>query len=127
MTLWEYLDRRASRKRNRLSFRDWLAVFLIFAFVGALFYLLRTAFPVQNEQLIVYMLGQLSGFTGTAVALYYTLSKHDEQRADQADKLVDIARESNATTKAALEAVTPSVDVLLKPGETAKATDDDQN
>lgn len=127
MTLWEYLDRRATRRRpSRLSFRDWLAMFLITAFIAALFYLLRTAFPQQNEQLIVYMLGQLSGFTGTAIALYYTLSKHDEQRSDQTEKLLDVARDANATTKAALEAVTPTpqADVTLQPGQTARAADD---
>lgn len=98
MTLWEYLDRRAVRRAKlpasvRLSFRDYLAMFLLVAFVASVFYLLRTAFPKQNEQLITYMLGQLSGFAGTAIALYYTLSKHDEQRAEDTANVVEAARD----------------------------------
>jgi hypothetical protein len=109
MTLWQLLDRRAERRerarlarpaRRSLSFRDFLAVFLINAFVVALFYLLGRAFPQQNEQLIVYMLGQLSGFTGTAVALYFTADRHEDRRAEDAAKLTTAAADIAATARA---------------------------
>jgi hypothetical protein len=87
-----------------MTFRDWLALFLLNAFVAVMFYLLRNVIPKENEQLIVYMLGQLSGFTGTALAIYFTLSKHDEQReqvrSENTTKLTDTvaALAQNATT-----------------------------
>ena len=91
---------------GRLTFRDLLAMFLINAFVVALFYLLGRQFPKQNEQLIVYMLGQLSGFTGTAVALYFTASKQDEQTADDRTKIADAVKDVAAVARAASEGPT---------------------
>lgn len=108
MNLWEYLDRRAERRAKRsprklMSFRDWLGVFLVTAFIGALFNLLKFNFPDKNEQLIVYMLGQLSGFVGAVVALHYTASKHDEQRADDASKMTDAVKDIASAAKATAE------------------------
>lgn len=105
MTFWQYLDKRAERRARRkpafqLSFRDWLAVFLINAFIVALFYLLGRQFPKQNEQLIVYMLGQLSGFTGTAIALYFSANRHEEKRTETiAEAAKDVAAAARATTE----------------------------
>lgn len=111
MTFWQYLDRRAERRANRkraftLSFRDWLALFLINAFIVALFYLMARQFPERNEQLIVYMLGQLSGFTGTAIALYFSANRHEEKRTETNDKLADAAKDVAAAARASAEGPT---------------------
>ena len=67
---------------SNMNFRDWLAMFLVTAFVATLFYCLRFVLPEQNKDLTTYMLGQLSGFVGTAIALYFGASQSDEKRAE---------------------------------------------
>lgn len=88
MTIWEYLDRRANRRSSRrkyrpaflgMTFSDWLGAFVVTAFIGALAYLLSRQFPKQNEQLIVYMLGQLSGFVGGVFTMHYGANKRDDE------------------------------------------------
>lgn len=67
-----------------MNLRDSIGVALIGGFLFALGVLFWKAIPTQNEQLIVYMLGQLSGFAGGIVAYHYTLSKQTERAADAA-------------------------------------------
>lgn len=97
-------------------FRNLLAFFLISAFVAVLPLLVFKNIPSDNKEIIVYMLGQLSGMAGTAIAFYYT------QKAGQ--DAIDAKRVE--TTSKAFDAVTaaassPAPDVVLHPGETAKA------
>ncbi len=55
--------------------RGLLAVLLVGAFMIALSWLFRHAIPSANEQLVNFLLGQLSGFAGSAVAYYLSSSK----------------------------------------------------
>ena len=48
-----------------------LAAFLVIAFVGAIVMLSVRDIPKANEQLLTYMLGQLSGFVAAAVGVYF--------------------------------------------------------
>jgi hypothetical protein len=48
-----------------------LASFLVFAFIGAIVMLSWREIPKTNEQLLTYMLGQLSGFVAAAVGVYF--------------------------------------------------------
>jgi hypothetical protein len=48
-----------------------LAFFLTSAFIGAIVMLSWRAIPSSNEQLLTYMLGQLSGFVAAAVGVYF--------------------------------------------------------
>jgi len=57
-----------------LALRDWIGVSLIFAFVTALGALLFKNIPAANEQIIVYMIGQLSGFVGSVVSYHYVMT-----------------------------------------------------
>lgn len=66
----------------RLALRDWIGVALIVAFIGAVGVLFWKAIPTENEQLIVYMLGQLSGFVGGVVSFHYVMSKSSEKAID---------------------------------------------
>ncbi|GAA0730023.1 hypothetical protein [Sphingomonas japonica] len=65
-----------------MNLRDALGVSLIGGFLLALGVLFFKAIPQSNEQLIVYMLGQLSGFAGGIVAYHYTLSKQSEKATE---------------------------------------------
>ncbi len=49
-----------------------LAFVLTAAFIGAIVMLSWRSIPVSNEQLLTYMLGQLSGFVAAAVGVYFS-------------------------------------------------------
>lgn len=48
-----------------------LAFVLTAAFIGAIVMLSWRGIPPSNEQLLTYMLGQLSGFVAAAVGMYF--------------------------------------------------------
>lgn len=49
-----------------------LAASLVSAFIGAIVMLSWREIPKSNEQLLTYMLGQLSGFVAAAVGVYFS-------------------------------------------------------
>ncbi len=55
---------------------------MIGGFVSALFVLFWIPVPPANEQVITYMIGQLSGFTGGVVAYHYATNRQSEKAAD---------------------------------------------
>jgi hypothetical protein len=110
MNVWEYLEARARRrqemqlvrmelrrlraKRGSLfNMRDAIGIALIASFIGAIGVLFWKAIPPTNEQLIVYMLGQLSGFVAAVVALHYVMKagekELEQQRAANTGKAFD--------------------------------------
>ena len=84
--------------RKQLSLRDWIGVSLIFTFCSALGTLFFKAIPPTNEQIIIYMLGQLSGFVSSVVAFHYITSKSDEDKTSNTGKAFDVI---TASAKAA--------------------------
>lgn len=60
--------------------RGVLALLLLGAFELALFWLFQFEVPQTNRDLVVFMLGQLSGFTGAAVAYYLGTSKSSSDK-----------------------------------------------
>lgn len=104
-----------TKRRDPLALRDWIGLGLITAFISVLLALLWKVIPEKNEQLIVYMLGQLSGFVATVVGYHYVTSVGDTKRAENTGKAFD------AITAAAGGNPDPKPDVTLKPGETAQA------
>ena len=67
---------------RRLELRDWIGVGLIAAFVSVLLGLLFKNIPAANEQIIIYMLGQLSGFVGTVVGYHYVIGVSDQSKTE---------------------------------------------
>lgn len=103
------------------TFRNWLAFFLVAAFVAVLPLLIFKNIPADNKEIIVYMLGQLSGMATMALGFYY-LNKAGQDAADA--KRADNTGEAFKAITAAANATsgpTPDPDVILKPGETAQA------
>lgn len=49
-----------------------IAFALIAAFIGAIVMLSWRSFPASNEQLLTYMIGQLSGFVAMALGVYFS-------------------------------------------------------
>ena len=66
---------------RRLELRDWIGVGLIAAFVSVLLGLLFKNIPAANEQIIIYMLGQLSGFVATVVGYHYVTGVADAEKS----------------------------------------------
>lgn len=77
------------------SFRDVMGAFLVLAFVGATIMLSWRAVPAENEQLLAYMLGQLSGFVAGVVGYHYLTKSGekelDQTRAENTGKALDLA------------------------------------
>lgn len=89
-------------------FRNLLAFFLITAFVALLPLLVYKTIPAGNREIIVYMIGQLSGMAATALAFYFTnkvgSDALDAKRAETTGKAFD-------AVAAAAVAGTPSAGV----------------
>ncbi len=107
--------------RETGTFRNWLAFFLVAAFVSVLPLLIFKTIPADNKEIIVYMLGQLSGMATMALGFYY-LNKAG-QDALEATKADNTGKAFDAITAAAASTppIEPEPDVILKPGETAQA------
>lgn len=76
-----------------MNLRDVIGAGLIGSFIATIFMLMYKAIPPSNEQLIVYMLGQLSGFVAGVVAYHYVTKSGekelDAQRVDNTTKALE--------------------------------------
>lgn len=119
MKLWEYLDRAGERRaawrkakldasaRRPLNMRllaNVIGCALVSGFLGALAALFIIPIPPENKELIIYMLGQLSGFAGGIVAYHYTSkageAELDAKRAENTGKLADAITAAASSTPA---------------------------
>tara|TARA_B100000378_G_scaffold278633_1_gene282605 strand:- start:1939 stop:2250 length:312 start_codon:yes stop_codon:yes gene_type:complete len=84
---------------KRLALRDWIGIALIFTFCSALGTLFFKVIPPTNEQIIVYMLGQLSGFVSAVVSFHYITSKGDEDKTSNTGKAFDAIKATAQGTR----------------------------
>lgn len=89
------------------NIRDLIGLILLGAFIGAGGVLFFVAIPDKNEQLITYMLGQLSGFVAAVVALHY-VTKAGEKELDE---------QRTANTGEALAAINKAMDLTPSDGK----------
>lgn len=94
-----------------MNLRDFLGVGLVSGFMIALFVLFWKSIPPANEQLIVYMLGQLSGFVAGVVSYHYVMSKTSEKATENTGKAFD------AIAAAAQAGASPETDDLIRAGD----------
>lgn len=59
-----------------------LTWFLVSSFVGSLLMLYLREVPLANRDMIVYMVGQLSGFTGAAIAFWLGTTRESARKTD---------------------------------------------
>jgi hypothetical protein len=126
MKIWEYLDRvgerrsqlKLARTGNARLLANVIGCSLVFGFLGALFALFVIPIPRGNEQIVTYMIGQLSGFAAGIVAYHYTSkagekeleaqrADNDAKRADNTANLVDLASKALDAAPAANGGETP--------------------
>ncbi|ALJ12653.1 hypothetical protein [Sphingopyxis macrogoltabida] len=101
--------------------RNILAFLLVGAFVAVIPFLLFKVIPEKNEQIITYMVGQLSGMAVMALGFYFVnkvgQDAIDATKAENSRKFADaVVAVAQATGSS-----TPEPDVILRPGETAQA------
>lgn len=81
------------RPRDAEQFRNLLAFALIGSFVSFIPLLVFKAIPSANEQIIVYMIGQLSGMATTALGFYFVMKAGqdalDAKRSETTSKAFD--------------------------------------
>lgn len=94
-----------------MNLRDFIGVGLIMAFITVLFALLWRQIPASNEQLVVYMLGQLSGFVGSVVAFHYVMNKSSDKATENTGKAFEAITAAAKSTPAALD------DTALREGD----------
>ena len=86
-------------------FRNWLALCLILAFVAILPLLVWKVIPEANKEIIVYMIGQLSGMATTAIGFYFVNKAGqdalDAKRTENTGKLADAVVAAAQATPAA--------------------------
>lgn len=103
------------------GFRNWLAFCLIAAFIAVLPLLVFKTIPGDNKEIIVYMIGQLSGMATTAIGFYFVNKAGqdalDAKRTENTGKMADAV----VAAAAAGSGGEPKPDVTLQPGETAQA------
>lgn len=92
--------------------RNALAFFLIGSFIGSLIALTFRPIPVDNKDLLTYMLGQLSGMATMALGFYFTKGAgqdaQDAARVEYTGKLVDaVAASAPAAEPAEVMVVNP--------------------
>jgi hypothetical protein len=96
-----------------MNLRDFLGVGLVSGFMVALFVLFWKAIPSENEQLIVYMLGQLSGFVAGVVSYHYVMSKTSEKATENtgaAFRAIEAAANANTAEPQSVTVVNPPSD-----------------
>ncbi len=98
--------------------RNALAFLLVGAFISCLPVFCFKAIPDGNKDIVVYMVGQLSGMALMALGFYF-VNKVGQDALD-ATRSATSGKMAEAVTKA-LDAGKPDPDVMLKPGETAQA------
>lgn len=80
-------------ERNPDEVRNWLAFLLVGAFIAIIPLFFLRGLPQGNEQIITYMVGQLSGMATMALGFYFTnkvgQDALDAKRADNTGKLAD--------------------------------------
>lgn len=107
MTIWEYLDRQAERRLKRgvdtRALANAIGIALVAGFLGSLIALFIVPIKAANKELITYMLGQLSGFTGGVVAYHYAASASNRERTQQVEKALDVAHEATKAVGKAAE------------------------
>jgi drug/metabolite transporter (DMT)-like permease len=67
--------------------RGGLAWALLAGLFAAGWQLLGHEVPQSNRDMVIYMLGQLSGFVGTALAFYFSTSKSSAEKSATIDRL----------------------------------------
>lgn len=90
-----------------MNVRDFIGGALVGAFILAIPILLWKSIPTSNEQLIAYMLGQLSGFVAAIVASHYVSKagerELEQQRVENTGKALDAIKDAQAATPPALD------------------------
>jgi len=98
-------------------FRNWLALCLIVAFVAILPLLVWKVIPDANKEIIVYMIGQLSGMATTAIGFYFVNKAGqdalDAKRTENTGKLADaVVAAAQATPAIGSDAAANAADAV---------------
>jgi hypothetical protein len=106
-----FVGRLATLKGFTWTLKDAIGILLIGAFIGVLFILFWKEIPAKNEQLIVYMLGQLSGFVGGVISAHYVHKAGEERAAESRQETARVQAETAGKLAEAVKdavAATPS-------------------
>lgn len=118
-----FVGRLITLKGFTWTLKDAIGIVLIGAFIAVLMILFWKQIPEQNEQLIVYMLGQLSGFVGGVVSSHYVnkagedklSEKRTEASLAQAESTKELAKAVRSQTEQTNSVGDPVADDETRP------------
>lgn len=106
------MERALARPLDARLLANVIGCALISGFLGSLAVLFIIPIPPQNEQIITYMVGQLSGFAGGIVAYHYTLTagqkELDAKRAESSGKSAEAIKSAVEAVAALAQPATPA-------------------
>lgn len=107
--------------------RNLLAFLLVGAFIGVLPALFMWAIPVENKDIITYMVGQLSGMALTALSFYFVnkvgSDALDAKRAENTGKLADAVVAAAASAPNGTDSDPLKMEVVNTPENPANVTE----
>jgi hypothetical protein len=86
ITAGDRKDARAMQVANKSLMPAVLTCFILGSFIGTLVALFALEVPPSNRDIVVYMVGQLSGFSAAAVAFWLGTTRNSEQKTDMLAK-----------------------------------------
>lgn len=113
-------------QKNPDVFRNWLAFFLISAFVSTLPVLILFAMPEANKEVIVYIIGQLSGMATMVLGFYFTQKAgQDKLDAERTANTGKMAEAITATANAAQQSPAGG-DKVIREGDNVQIAKNDE-
>lgn len=97
--------------------RDTIGAVLVGGFLASLGLLFFIAIPQANEQLITYMLGQLSGFAASIVAFHYASNAQSQQATENTGRAFEAISAAARGGGGDPEALRPGDEVELRRPE----------
>lgn len=109
--------------------RNLLACFLLSSFVAALVVFTFKNMPIANKEILVYMVGQLSGMATTVLAFYFTKGagqdQLDAQKSENTGKMADAVVAAATGKQSDAPVGTPDDPVAVKEVDPNAYTDKD--
>ena len=87
------MERLPALPRPKDLMRGFLAILLVLSFQVALAALFKFTVPETNRDMVIYMLGQLSGMVTTAIAFYFATSKSSQDKNQIIGRMSDEPKE----------------------------------
>lgn len=111
------IERRKNTSQDVINYTGGVIAIVLMAILAFVtFALVRWTIPSENENALMFLLGQLTALISVVVAFYFGSSSQSKKQADTIDTLAKTAQTAGASLAAPPDAM------VIRPGESATAT-----